>query len=142
MPFLYPTACAPCQMAWCSDVPDFVMCRDIHVTDADAQAESGLTVADRRLLIGALEYKEKRVKDVMTALEHTFLLEERSRLNFSTMLAIYKVRPAHRLPQLVNIEHAFLPLNPCPKRPLYKGKAQLFCVFGRAVSRASLCTWG
>ena len=33
---------------------------DIHVTDADAQAESGLTVADRRLLIGALEYKEKR----------------------------------------------------------------------------------
>ncbi|CAL5222079.1 g4385 [Coccomyxa viridis] len=63
---------------------------DIHVTDADAQAESGLTVADRRLLIGALEYKEKRAKDVMTALEHTFLLEERSRLNFSTMLAIYK----------------------------------------------------
>ncbi len=31
----------------------------------------------------------------MTALEHTFLLEERSRLNFSTMLAIYKVRGAH-----------------------------------------------
>lgn len=62
------------------------------MTDADAQAESGLTVADRRLLIGALEYKEKRAKDVMTALEHTFLLEERSRLNFSTMLAIYKVR--------------------------------------------------
>ena len=28
----------------------------------------------------------------MTALEHCFLLEERSRLNFSTMLAIYKVR--------------------------------------------------
>ena len=27
----------------------------------------------------------------MTALEHCFLLEERSRLNFSTMLAIYKV---------------------------------------------------
>ena len=37
---------------------------DIHVTDADAQAESGLTVADRRLLIGALEYKEKR-QDVL-----------------------------------------------------------------------------
>ena len=66
------------------------------MTDADAQAESGLTVADRRLLIGALEYKEKRVIDVMTALEHTFLLEERSRLNFSTMLAIYKVRPPYR----------------------------------------------
>jgi Mg2+/Co2+ transporter CorC len=31
-----------------------------------------------------------RVKDVMTALEHCFLLELRSRLNFATMLAIYK----------------------------------------------------
>ena len=31
-----------------------------------------------------------RVKDVMTALEHCFLLEVRSRLNFATMLAIYK----------------------------------------------------
>jgi metal transporter CNNM len=31
-----------------------------------------------------------RVKDVMTALEHCFLLEARSRLNFATMLAIYK----------------------------------------------------
>ncbi|BDA50022.1 Metal transporter CNNM4 [Coccomyxa sp. Obi] len=63
---------------------------DIHVHDPDAQAESGLTNADRLLLIGALEYKDKRVKDVMTALEHCFLLEVRSRLNFATMLAIYK----------------------------------------------------
>ena len=37
-----------------------LLCSDIHVTDADAQAESGLTVADRRLLFGALEYKDKR----------------------------------------------------------------------------------
>ncbi len=35
-------------------------CRDIHVHDPDAQAESGLTNADQRLLIGALEYKDKR----------------------------------------------------------------------------------
>ncbi|EIE23075.1 DUF21-domain-containing protein, partial [Coccomyxa subellipsoidea C-169] len=63
---------------------------NIHVHDPDAQAESGLTNADRLLLIGALEYKDKRVKDVMTALEHCFLLEVRSRLNFATMLAIYK----------------------------------------------------
>ena len=33
---------------------------DIHVHDPDAHAESGLTNADRRLLIGALEYKDKR----------------------------------------------------------------------------------
>ena len=66
-------------------------CRsDIHVHDPDAHAESGLTNADRRLLIGALEYKDKRAKDAMTALEHCFLLEIRSRLNFATMLAIYK----------------------------------------------------
>lgn len=35
-------------------------CSNIHVHDPDAQAESGLTNADRLLLIGALEYKDKR----------------------------------------------------------------------------------
>jgi hypothetical protein len=40
--------------------PPLPSCRDIHVHDPDAQAESGLTNADRRLLIGALEYKDKR----------------------------------------------------------------------------------
>lgn len=141
MPFLYPSASAPFHMALCSGELGFVLCRDIHVTDADAQAESGLTVADRRLLIGALEYKEKRVKDVMTALEHTFLLEERSRLNFSTMLAIYKVRLPHRLPQLVDTGRTRLPLTSRPNHQLC-GEAQLFRVCGRAVSRASLCTRG
>ena len=33
---------------------------DIHVMDPDAQAESGLTHADQRLIIGALDYKNKR----------------------------------------------------------------------------------
>lgn len=33
---------------------------DIHVMDPDAQAESGLTHADQRLIIGALDYKSKR----------------------------------------------------------------------------------
>lgn len=33
---------------------------DIHVMDPDAQAESGLTRADQRLIIGAFEYKNKR----------------------------------------------------------------------------------
>ena len=35
-------------------------CREIHVSDPDAQAESGLTTADQKLMIGALEYKDKR----------------------------------------------------------------------------------
>lgn len=33
---------------------------DIHTFDPDAQAESGLTRADQRLIIGALDYKTKR----------------------------------------------------------------------------------
>ena len=33
---------------------------DIHVMDPDAQAESGLTHDDQRLIIGALDYKNKR----------------------------------------------------------------------------------
>ena len=34
-------------------------CSDINVSDPDAQAESGLTCADQKLIIGALEYKDK-----------------------------------------------------------------------------------
>lgn len=33
---------------------------DIHVMDPDAQAESGLTQTDQQLIIGALDYKNKR----------------------------------------------------------------------------------
>lgn len=64
--------------------------REIHVTDPWAQAESGLTRADQQLLLGALDYKRKRVRDVMTSLEKVFMLEKGTRLNFQTMLAIYK----------------------------------------------------
>ena len=32
----------------------------IHVMDPDAQAESGLTSADQRLIVGALDYKTKQ----------------------------------------------------------------------------------
>ncbi|KAK9814494.1 hypothetical protein WJX72_006765 [[Myrmecia] bisecta] len=63
---------------------------EIHVTDPDAQAESGLTSADQSLIIGAMEYKEKRVKDVMTSLEQCFMLDKSMRLNFQAMLAVYK----------------------------------------------------
>lgn len=32
---------------------------EIHVQDPDAQAESGLTATDQRLLLGIFEYKDK-----------------------------------------------------------------------------------
>ncbi|KAK9793438.1 hypothetical protein WJX73_001824 [Symbiochloris irregularis] len=63
---------------------------DIHVSDPTAQAESGLTCADQKLIIGALEYKDKLVRDHMTSLEQIFMLERSLRLTFQTMLAIYK----------------------------------------------------
>ena len=120
----------------------FLFCRDIHVTDADAQAESGLTVADRRLLIGALEYKEKRVKDVMTALEHTFLLEERSRLNFSTMLAIYKVRaPRSQIAVTAIFRLCTAAADFMSRQYVCKGR-NVVCVYGRVDSRAYPCTLG
>lgn len=43
--------------------------RDIHVTDPDAQAESGLTGADQKLIIGALEYKDKKCAPARAGLE-------------------------------------------------------------------------
>jgi CBS domain containing-hemolysin-like protein len=62
----------------------------LHATDPDAQAESGLTSHDHRLLLGALEYKHKRVADVMTGIDNCFMLEDTQRLNFATMLNIYR----------------------------------------------------
>ncbi|WPT17810.1 Metal transporter CNNM2 [Picochlorum sp. SENEW3] len=63
---------------------------ELHATDPDAKAESGLNESDHRLLVAALEYKDKRVKDVMTSLDQCYMLEASARLNFSTMLDVYK----------------------------------------------------
>mmetsp|Transcript_7419 Transcript_7419/g.21935 ORF Transcript_7419/g.21935 Transcript_7419/m.21935 type:complete len:754 (-) Transcript_7419:297-2558(-) len=63
---------------------------DLHCTDPAAQRESGLTRADHRLLMGALSFKHKLVRDVMTPLRDCFMLASNLRLNFQTMLAIYK----------------------------------------------------
>eukprot|EP00889_Picochlorum_renovo_P005874 jgi/Picre1/32904/NNA_008233.t1 len=48
---------------------------ELHATDPDAKAESGLNESDHRLLVAALEYKDKRVKDVMTSLDQCYMLE-------------------------------------------------------------------
>ncbi len=70
-------------------------CLDAQYVQQDMQPGQDMTVvlpgyrvaAEKQLVLGCLH---ARVKDVMTALEHCFLLEVRSRLNFATMLAIYK----------------------------------------------------
>jgi len=62
----------------------------LHTTDPDARAESGLTPSDHRLLLGALEYKDKCARDIMTQLELCFMLEASQRLTFTLMMQIYK----------------------------------------------------
>ena len=54
------------------------------------QVESGLSKEDHQLLSGALDYKDKRVKDVMTPIERVYSFEASVRLNFATMMEIYK----------------------------------------------------
>eukprot|EP00898_Chlorokybus_atmophyticus_P008522 jgi/Chlat1/8671/Chrsp88S08059 len=62
----------------------------IHVENPDAQQESGLTKDDHALITGALVYKNKKVQDVMTAIDNAFMLEQSQRLDFETLFQIYK----------------------------------------------------
>ncbi|KAK9909389.1 hypothetical protein WJX75_001507 [Coccomyxa subellipsoidea] len=62
----------------------------IHVENPQHQEESGLTVEDHQLLSGALDYKDKRVKDVMTPMNKVYMIEAGVRLNFEHMLEIYR----------------------------------------------------
>eukprot|EP00873_Tetraselmis_striata_P042726 jgi/Tetstr1/462990/TSEL_007930.t2 len=62
----------------------------IHVENPDAQLESGLTAEDGAILRGALDYKEKRVGDVMTPIRRVYMLEASTRLDYESMLQIYK----------------------------------------------------
>lgn len=62
----------------------------IHVENPDAQEESGLNKDDGNLLTGALEYKDKRVRDVMTELDKVFMVESSTRLTFQVLMDIYK----------------------------------------------------
>jgi len=55
-----------------------------------SQVESGLSKEDHQLLSGALDYKDKRVKDVMTPIERVYSFEASVRLNFATMMEIYR----------------------------------------------------
>ncbi|KAK9806553.1 hypothetical protein WJX73_000035 [Symbiochloris irregularis] len=61
---------------------------NIHVENP--HADSALTREDQQLLAGALDYKEKRVSDVMTHLDKVYMLESTVRLNFDQMFQIYR----------------------------------------------------
>ena len=63
----------------------------IHCNDVDANPVCGLTNDDHKLLRGAFEYKERSVRDVMTALDHVFMLELSTRLCPKTLLEIYRM---------------------------------------------------
>ena len=58
--------------------------------DPEAAAESQLTSGDHQLLSGALDYKHKTCEQVMTALNNVHMVELHDRLNFQTMLNIYR----------------------------------------------------
>mmetsp|Transcript_44265 Transcript_44265/g.71035 ORF Transcript_44265/g.71035 Transcript_44265/m.71035 type:complete len:721 (-) Transcript_44265:233-2395(-) len=62
----------------------------IHIENPDAQEESGLNRDDGNLLTGALEYKEKKVADVMTTLDKVFMVESHTRLTFQVLMDLYK----------------------------------------------------
>ncbi|GMH35478.1 hypothetical protein BSKO_03346 [Bryopsis sp. KO-2023] len=77
---------------------------DLHYEDPEAQKESHLTFEDHKLLIGSLEYKAKRVVDVMTCLENCFMLEKSTRLDFKVLTEIYKSGYS-RIPVFVGNRH-------------------------------------
>ena len=63
---------------------------ELHATDNIYTKESGLNESDHQLLVGALEYKDKRVSDVMTSLDQCYMLDASERLNFTLMLEVYR----------------------------------------------------
>lgn len=62
----------------------------IHVENPHAAQESGLTPADHMLLQGALSFKDKCAKDVMTTIDKVFMLPLHQKLDFETMMEIYR----------------------------------------------------
>lgn len=58
------------------------------MTNPEAQLESGLTKDDHRMLIGVMEYKKRRVREVMTELDNVYMLDCKRRLDFSTLFEV------------------------------------------------------
>ena len=49
-----------------------------------------VTREDYKVISGALDIRDKRVRDVMTRVDKVFMLDASTRLNFDEMLTIYK----------------------------------------------------
>jgi metal transporter CNNM len=63
----------------------------IHVEHPDAREDFGaISSHDGNMLTGALEYKEKRVSDVMTTLDKVFMIDNHTRLTFTVLMSIYR----------------------------------------------------
>ena len=63
----------------------------IHVEHPDARVEFGtISSHDGNMLTGALEYKEKRVFDVMTTLDKVCMIDIHTKLTFAVLMSIYK----------------------------------------------------
>ena len=63
---------------------------ELHATDMEMTQESGLNPSDHHMLVAALEYRDKRVSDVMTSLDQCYMLDVEERLTFSLMLEVYR----------------------------------------------------
>ena len=62
----------------------------IHAENPEAQQVSELTPQDKKFLMGALEYRDKSVSDVMTSIGQTYCLDIGEKLDFQLMVDIYK----------------------------------------------------
>ena len=71
----------------------------LHVEHPDAPGATpgasgapggGLTREDYKVLAGALDIRDKRVRDVMTPIARTFMVAASTRLGFENMLRIYE----------------------------------------------------
>lgn len=63
---------------------------DIHVTDPDAAEESGLNAEDGKLLTGALDFKNRQVREIFTPLDDVFAVSIDTVLDFDTLVRIYR----------------------------------------------------
>lgn len=63
---------------------------NIHVTDPDVAKESGLSIEDEKLLVGALDFRSRRVRDIFTPLCDVFMLSVDDPLNFEQLIRIYR----------------------------------------------------
>lgn len=58
----------------------------LNVSDPERQKQTGITSSDGRLLSGAIQYKDKRIEELMTPIEHVFSLSMDHKLDKDTYI--------------------------------------------------------